>query len=784
MIKENYNKTEKIREESGMTIADYLHLMKYKRYWFALSIITCFLGAVLYLQTTPKIYERYAQIMIKDYTQQDNSGVDEMSVLSELSFFVPKLNINNEVELLHSKRMKLEVIKKLNLSTRYTIKSKLKTVELYRDTPVFVGFPDSEEGEFFSFILNIISPEEVELNEFKQGETKFPKISIKARISDTTDTPVGKITIFPTLYNIEKYFNIPIHVTKSGLDQMAESLNIEAKTNTNNTIITLSLTDNIPERAEDVLNTLIAVYDKDNIIYKNQVVEKASNFIKKHLDIIENELELVDKDISKYRSENMATDIQTSTEIFLIESSTYNKQAFELQNQLSIAEFIKEYLANPANNSSLIPSNSGLENSPLETQISEYNTMMLKRVRLIENGSDKSPAVIELTNASMAMKQSIIRSIDNLIVVLNLQIKELRNREKQTNENIAGVPKKEQEMIPIKRRLNTQEELYLYLLKKHIENELVGAVTISNFRIVNEAEGSIFPIFPKSRIILLAALIVGLLIPFFIFWLKEIFYTGIRGSKDITDNLSIPFLGVVPQNRQKQRQQSTQNAVSSFFVVKDDRRDPINEAFRVVRSNIDFMNLKNKANVIMITSFNIGSGKSFISLNLAVSFALTGKKVILVDLDFRKATLSSCLASHNTGTSAYLSGISSNLDELIVKEWLNPNLDILPVGKLPTNPTELLLNSKFKELIAILQKRYDYVFMDTTTVNIMADASIVANTANMTIFVVRERLFDRRMLPELEQIYRTDRFSNMAILLNDSGITLSKCYWKFSEKQL
>jgi capsular exopolysaccharide synthesis family protein len=737
--------------------------------------------------------------MIKDDSKQGNSGVDEMAVLSELNFFSPKSNVNNEVELLRSKRMKLEVAKRLNLSVRYMIKSNLKTIELYRNSPITVGFPDLGEGEAFSFTLNIVSPEELELSDFKRGKTEWEGISVKARMTDTTDTPAGKIVVFPTLYDAGEYLDIPIYVTKSGLTQTAETLNVNASADKTNTVITLSLTDNVSERAEDVLNTLIAVYNEDNITYKNQVVEKTSDFINEHLGVIERELESVDKDISEYRSENMATDIQASTEIFLTESSTYNKQVFDLQNQLSIAESIKEYLTNPANNNSLIPSNSGIENSNVEKQITEYNNMMLKRARLIESGSEKSPAVIELSNASLAMKQSIIRSVDNLMVILDLQIKGLKNREEQTNKKIANVPKKEQEMIPIKRRQDTQEELYLYLLKKRLENELAGAVTISNFRIVNEADGSLSPIAPKSRIILLAALVMGILLPFSIFWLRELLNTGIRGPKDITDNLTVPFLGAIPLNRQKKK--SKQNALLSSLIVKDNSRDQISEAFRVIRSNMDFMNAKNNvyprpvqltghnnmdfmnakngANVIMTTSFNIGSGKSFVSLNLAMSFALTGKKVILIDLDFRKAFLSSCAGYPKTGASAYLSGLNPNLDELIVKEWINPNLDILPVGKLPPNPAELLLSAKFKELISILQGKYDYVFLDTTPVNIVADASIVADVANMTIFVVREGLLDRRMLPELEQIYKTGKFSNMAVLLNGSNMSSGKYYGRY-----
>jgi capsular exopolysaccharide synthesis family protein len=276
------------------------------------------------------------------------------------------------------------------------------------------------------------------------------------------------------------------------------------------------------------------------------------------------------------------------------------------------------------------------------------------------------------------------------------------------------------------------------------------------------------------------ALVAGLLFPFSIFWLKDLLYTGVRGPKDITDNLTIPFLGVIPQNRQKIKKKSKHDIVSSL-VVTDNSRDQISEAFRVIRSNMHFMNAKNNANVIMTTSFNVGSGKSFVSLNLAVSFALIGKKVILVDLDFRKATLSPWSESHKAGTPAYLSGISSNFDTLIIKEWLNPNLDMLPVGKLPPNPAELLLSDRFKELISVLQERYDYVFLDTTPVNIVADASIVADVANMTIFVVREGVLDRRMLPELEQIYKTGKFPNMAVLLNGSNMSSGKYYGRYGD---
>ncbi len=759
-------------ENNEIIITDYLKLIIKNWYWIILSTIVCCTVAGVYIIITSKTYERTAQIMIKEDSKQGISELDEMSILKEINFFSSKTNINNEVEILRSNKIMKEVIERLHLEKSYKIRSGLKYKELYSKSPIEVTFLDAEEGETFSLIVTPLSEKEIELTSFKVEFARSFDKSIKANILDTITTPLGRLIVSPTLYYNNDFKEKPIHVSKLNAKDITEYLckNLKVTKSKENTVIKLSLYDNSIQRADDILNTLISVYNEDNITYKNQVVTSTSNFINERIGIIEEELGLVDKDISQYKSSNMVADIKASTNLFITESSVYNKQVFELQNQLSISKFIKEYLTNPANNNNLIPSNSGVNDIALEKQISEYNSYMLKRARLIENGSEKSPAVIELTNALIAMKQSIIRSVDNLIVLFELQIAGIKNREIQTNQKIAGVPEKEMDIISIERRLKIQENLYLYLLQKREENELAGAITTSNFRIVNVAGGDSTPVEPKASLIMLFAFLIGFFAPCTFFFFKRSFETTIKDSKDITNNLTIPFIGSIPQVNQKTNIQNETKKINNYIIIGENKQDAVSEALRIARTNISFMTTKeDAAKTIMLTSFNENAGKSFVALNLAISFALTKKRTILIDLDLRKATLSSLVNSSKAGLSNYLDNKISSLEEIIIKEpFQQTNLDFIPVGKIPSNPVELLLNDEFKKLISELCKIYDHIILDTTAFDVVADASIIDKVSDMTIFVLREDLSDRRKLPELENVYKNDKLNNMTILLNGS----------------
>jgi capsular exopolysaccharide synthesis family protein len=406
-----------------------------------------------------------------------------------------------------------------------------------------------------------------------------------------------------------------------------------------------------------------------------------------------------------------------------------------------------------------------MKNSALEREISDYNNLMLKKNRFMENGSEKSPAVVDVSNALNEMKRSIIRSIDDLIKTLNLQISGMKNREVDANEKIAGVPTKEMIIAGLERRAKIQEKLYLYLLQKREENELGGAMTVSNYKIVDEAEGSFIPVSPRKYRLLFIALVLGFLLPLAFLYFKEMFDTSIKYLQDVTNNLSIPFLGTIPQVSNGKRRlimRKKSQEKNDFIVIKNGKQDAINEAFRIVRTNIDAITAKDSdKKVIMLTSFNERAGKSFVAMNLAISFALAKKNTILIDLNLRNATLSS---SSRTGISDYLSDRVSSIEEIITQK---SDVDFISAGTLPDNPVELLASDdKLKNLITELRKKYDSIVIDTTAFDSVADANIVERVSDITLFVVRERMSDIRKFSELETVYKNNKLKNMMIVMN------------------
>jgi capsular exopolysaccharide synthesis family protein len=326
------------------------------------------------------------------------------------------------------------------------------------------------------------------------------------------------------------------------------------------------------------------------------------------------------------------------------------------------------------------------------------------------------------------------------------------------------------DIISIERRLKIQENLYLYLLQKREENELAGSFITSNFRIVNSAGGARTPIFPKTLSIMCIAFIVGFLIPSTYLSIRQLSSTKITSEKDILDNSNIPFLGTIPQVIRRKSKQKNINIkhLEDMICVKHNSWDDINEAFRLVRTNIDFMSrVEDMAKVIMLTSFNEKAGKSFVSLNLAISFAIANKKTLLIDMDMRESTISSCLHAPQTGIANYLDSSDYSLEDMLIKEPFQPCLDIIPVGTLSANPVELLSSKKLNDLIVDLRNIYEYIIIDTTPFTVVADASIIEKIADMTIFVLMETLSDQCRFSELADLH-LNKISNMAILLNFS----------------
>lgn len=745
-----------------------------KWYWFAISLFITLTIAVLYLLSTPPIYTRTAAILVKD-NSKSSSSTSAMNDFSDLGIFKSNTNINNELLTLKSPTLMTEVVNRLGLNETFTIRKGLKNVDLYKVSPVTITFCDKIEVPL-SFTIKFSSKEAFAISELEiSGEDTGETLS--AQLGDSIQTSAGIMIVSPTQEFTDAFIGTSIRYVRgsvrAAVDTYSNALVAELG-NEDATIINLSINDTSIRKAEDILNTLIEVYNENWIRDKNQIAVSTSQFISDRLGVIESELGHVDENISSYKSEHLLPDVQAASSLYMAQSAENNKELSTLNNQLSTAQYIRREL-NTKQLDQTLPANSGIVSANIETQISEYNNLVLDRNRLIANSSEKNPLVKNMASSLQSMQRTIIQSVDNLIVSLNTQIRSLRRQEEATTNRLASNPNQAKYLLSVERQQKVKEELYLYLLQKREENELSQAFTAYNTRLITAPRGSMFPTAPRKMNILLVAFAVGLLVPAVGIFMKENMNTKVRGRKDL-ENLSIPFIGEIPQYSGTKKKwwefKHRKRQDMKIIVVNEGNRNIINEAFRVLRSNMDFMASKdNNQHVFVLTSFNPGSGKSFLAINIAISFAIKKKKILVIDGDLRHRTVSSYVDSPNKGLSDYLNNQIEDWKEIIVSYKGYTNLHILPIGTIPPNPTELLEDSKLSMLIEALRPEYDYIFIDCPPVDIVADAQIIEKWADRTIFVVRSGLLDRSMLSELENMYTGKRFKNLSMILNGTEST-------------
>lgn len=754
------------QSDDFIRLQDLFYLCIDKWYWFAVSLVVTLGIALVYLLTTPPVYTRSASLLIKE-EGKGNSLSDVSGVLGDIDFFQTNTNVNNEIQSLQSPAVMYDVVKRLHLDINYTKDGSFYDQVLYgKDCPYEVSFIDLPDNEDLSFTIYPASSNKgVQIGDFVRGEEESGQ-TVNVLFNDTTETPVGKLIVKPVLHDTVAYKE-PVYVSRIGLQAAttayASKLTV-VLSDEKSTVINLSFQDVCIQRAEDVLNTLIAVYNENWIKDKNQIAVSTSMFINDRLGVIEQDLGNVDEDISSFKSENLLPDVQAAASMYMTQSSETQTQILAINTQLSMARYIRNYLTNTTSKNQLLPANSGIESSGIEQQIAEYNTMQLRRNDLVANSSESNPLVVDLDESLQNMRGAIVTSVDNLIVTLNTQLRSLQQSEKQTTARIADNPSQGKYLLSVERQQKVKEALYLFLLQKREENELSQAFTAYNTRVITPPVGSMFPTAPIKRNILLVAFVLGLLIPVVIIFVRENMNTKIRGRKDL-ENLSLPFVGEIPLAfRKKELKSEAKN-----ILIKQGSRDIVNEAFRVLRTNLEFMldrKEDGKASIILFTSFNPGSGKTFLTINTAACLSLKQKRVLVIDGDLRHGSASAYVGRPSKGLSDYLGKRENDIDHLIVGNPAYPGLSILPVGTIPPNPTELLAEPRLAELIETLRIRYDYILIDCPPVEIVADTQIIEKLADRTLFVVRAGLLERDMLPELQRMYEEKRYKNMALILN------------------
>lgn len=757
------------QQTNTVSLKDVYSMCRHRWWWFAISVVVCMVIATFHLLTTPKQYVREASVMIKEDNQRSTrSFASQLNNMGSMGMFSSTSDVNNELLCMKSPAIMLEVVKRLHLDYNYAKKGFFQNQTLYGETlPITTSIAglDDMQGVSFTITLKGNNFEVTKLSTAKKGKKIESDAPIKGTVGQTIKTPAGMLTVLPTAYYRAATKELEILVSRAPISSAAGGCRGKFNATINNklaAVIDMTYMDVNTQRAEDVLNTVIAVYNENWVKDKNQIAVSTSEFINERLKVIEQELGHVDSDISSYKSRNLLPDVQASTAMAMEETAKSGSLARNYSNQLYMVRYLTNYLKSYGNSTQPLPINTGIEDSGIERQLAAYNDLLLQRNRISANSSDDNAMVQDMDQQLAGMRVALVGSLENVTTSLEAMVRSEQGNISLNSGKMSQSPLRAKDLLSVERQQKVKESLYLFLLQKREENELNQAFTAYNTRIITPPMGSPVAVSPQKPKVYGSALLIGLLIPFLFIYVREMFNTKVRGKKDL-EKLTVPYIGEIPQYRKKKLKKGEEEYQ---MVVKPRERNVINEAFRVVRTNLEFMtnNAGADTKVIMTTSCNPGSGKTFLGANIAASLALKGDKTLIIDLDLRRASMAAYANNASKGVTDYLTGKVENCPVLPVED--SENLFIIPAGTIPPNPTEMLFNKKLDDLFAKLREEYDYILIDCPPVDIVADTSIISKWADMTIFVVRADLLERDMLPNIEQYYQDKKFKNMAILLN------------------
>lgn len=757
---DNKDNNEKRASKPRFTLHDFLHLILSNWYWFILSLVLCGLAAEYYIRRTPPVYQRTASIQIKD--SRKGTGA-ELAAFSDIAGVMGRHSVDNEIYVLQSRTLMATVVERFDLATRYTTKGRIRTSDLYGRTPMTVEFIDLAPTKSGSFTFTMSSDGDAHIRNFSNAS-----FSATVPAGDTIETPLGKIVMHKTK-TFDRYNDKEVIVTRSTLNSAIESYCSKLKceiADKQSSVINITMNDEVPRRAEDVINGIIDAYEQAAIKDKQKISDITEHFINERLVELGKELEVADNEVARFKQDNQLYSPESEASIISSEIVELNDKLLKLNIELSLAESIlNETLA--SDKIALMPIFNIAGSSAaamISSQIESYNSGVLEYERL-SSESENNPVIAELGDNLMKIRQSIVASLQSHIAGLELQLQRLSDKQSTTYGDMRLSPNKEKELMALMRDQSVKQELYMYLKQKGEETQITRAAADSNCRVIDYAHGSDKPISPKKWLIYLLAIVVGAVVPFAVLYIRELLNTKIRSHKEIESSLSAPLLGIIPRHEGK--------VEGCGIVVREDGRDMVSEAFRILRTNLSFMSVDNHVKVIMVTSSVPHSGKTFVASNLAATLATSGSKVLLIDLDLRRRTMTKLMGHRNDrrGVTSYITGAIENLKDIITTSEVDSNLDMIFAGPQPPNPTELLMSKRMAELLAELRERYDYIIMDSVPALLVADAMVVDRHVDHTIYVVRQGNLDRRQLPDIERLYSDKKFHSMSIVFNGATIT-------------
>ena len=741
--------------------------------WFLLSLIITMSAAMIYVRYSLPVYQVSAKVLIKDEDNTSSRGrSNQIMNTNTLGILTSTDGFDNELEILKSKSLAEETVLDLKLYVNYYSVGKIIDVPVYDETPVLVDLNKEKlevlEGPVKLHISkdnNIYNVEGVCMkNGAKQvfkGQGKLPFI-IKS--------PVGTISFVQNPRFVEsdvkKKYIANIYNPKAVINSYV-NIGVEPLSKTTS-IAVLTRNDLLPERAKEYLKHLVTVYNRQANEDKNIIAVRTEEFINQRLEKINAELGSTDGAIERYKRNNNIIDAASSAQLSLSQSNEADISLRDINTQIMLMQSLKEYMQTPTNKYQTLPSNVGLKDPSAASLIGQYNQIALERNRVLRSASEHSPVIQELTSQLDALVSSINGAIDQSKRGLEIQKKAIMSTYGKYTGKLSQTPEQERFLTEIGRQQTVKSSLYIMLLQKREENSITLAATSDKGRLIDEP-AFMGKVKPKTAIIMLIALLLGIGIPLLILILKELLRYRIEGRQDVEKLTDCPIIADIAMANESIK------AVGDI-VIKENQNNQMEEIFRGMRTNLQFI-LKESQNVIMFTSSVSGEGKTFVAGNLATSFAFLGKKVLLVGLDIRRPRLSHLFGMDNKkeGITTLLTKNSVSTDDVLslcMPSGVNKNLDLLIAGPIPPNPSELLTRSTLKEIFDILRKEYDYVIVDTAPVGLVTDTLHIGKVADATVMVCRADYTEKSSFSMINDFAENNKLPNVSIVVN--GVDMSK----------
>ena len=721
-------------------------------WWFAIGVaFFLLLGVAYYVRKSPS-WTTDASIMLRQGDMMSEK-MDPMAMLG----LGGNAQTEDELVVFSSRGLIAQSIDALNLWEYSFVKDGVRWKGEFRNPALTIDYIRLTEDAS-------LSPFTVTVKATKSGYKVKTKLGYFTRstsrvetLDEPIETAVGTIRIHANRpLNQDTTYKV-VHKRHELVVSDYRQLLKVAQHKKESNIIDLAMKSPMPDRDKAFLYQVIEQYNMNALVDKNMIASNTAAFIDERLRIITEELGDAEKAVSEYKEKNNIAHLETQAQLYLHASRAEQSAIAEIETQLSLVDYVDEFLRDDTKRNNLIPANIGITDASLGSSLSQYNALLLQRMRIQRTATDSNPVVEQLDQQLSSMRQNIIATIRSVRESLQIRLNGLQAQESKINRQIKNAPEQEREYVRVVRDLKIKEKLYLFLYEKREENSLMLAATTIPAKILDMPQRDVRSRSPQLRKLLIICLFFGLMIPAGLLYLYKLFNDKIDDVKEYEQRFKAPVLG-----------QIVENSRHAHIAIREGESTVSAELFRLIRTNLRFMlPAETKAPVILVTSSINGEGKSYVSSNTALSLALLGKKVALVGLDIRKPMLATYFNLNTKGhLTDYLAEPDVTIDDIIVPSGEHKNLDLIPCGAIPPNPSELLQTERLDALFAELRKRYDYIIVDTAPVALVSDTFLLDRIADMTIFVCRYKYTSTEMIDYINQVVEQKRMHNVAGVLN------------------